>query len=564
MYEGAKRALKTHQPCEACGSSDALSIYDDHTYCFSCQDLIWKDGKEPMTPPAVISFEKKNTNAPGTIEPSDYWQSRKIAKAVSDFYFVKVLNAGTRVEFPYYVNGEPVAKKVRDPGKDFFTEGDFASCDMFGAHVLNKAKHNTIIVTEGEADALAAFQIANRISPEATTITNPAGSLVPVLSIKSGASGADRDFKNSLELLEKFDRVFICFDSDDPGKAAADRVAKLLSPGKAYLVSLDLKDACEYTKSGLSTEFLAHLKSAKLYTPSGICNGSDNFDRLWNETNVTSIPFPFEVLQEKTLGIRAREIVTWAAGTGVGKSSLMRELQHYYIKQCPDIKIGIIALEENVDRTRRGILAVEANDKLHINEVFLKYSKEQIKKYFDATLGSGRVYLYDHFGSMDVEDLLARVRYMVVGLECKVIFIDHLSILVSGLDIVDERKAIDRTMTLLRKLTEETGCTIHLVTHLRRLSGDRSHEQGEEIGLSHLRGSHGTAQISDTVIALERDTQNEDPIVSNTTVMRVLKCRYTGDVGRAGALLYDRNTGRMGEIEDTPPAQNNAGSNHNF
>ena len=63
--------------------------------------------------------------------------------------------------------------------------------------------------------------------------------------------------------------------------------------------------------------------------------------------------------------------------------------------------------------------------------------------------------LYDHFGSMDCEDLINRVRYMVVGLDCKVIFIDHLSILVSGLDILDERKAIDKTMTLLRQLTQE-------------------------------------------------------------------------------------------------------------
>ena len=27
----------THQPCEDCGSSDALTVYDDHTFCFSCQ-----------------------------------------------------------------------------------------------------------------------------------------------------------------------------------------------------------------------------------------------------------------------------------------------------------------------------------------------------------------------------------------------------------------------------------------------------------------------------------------------------------------------------------------------
>jgi len=130
-----------------------------------------------------------------------------------------------------------------------------------------------------------------------------------------------------------------------------------------------------------------------------------------------------------------------------------------------------------------------------------------------------------------------------------VIFIDHLSILVSGLEIMDERKAIDRTMTLLRQLTEETGCTLHLVTHLRRLNSDRSHEEGVEINLGHLRGSHGIAQISDTVVALERDTQSDDPVVSNTTTLRVLKCRYTGDVGLAGRLFYEKKTGRMTTIE---------------
>ena len=93
---------------------------------------------------------------------------------------------------------------------------------------------------------------------------------------------------------------------------------------------------------------------------------------------------------------------------------------------------------------------------------------------------------------------------MVQGLDCQVIFIDHLSILVSGLEVVDERKAIDRTMTLLRQVTEETGCCIHLVTHLRRLSSDRSHEEGMEVNLGHLRGSHGISQISDSVISLER------------------------------------------------------------
>jgi len=550
MYEerSRDRALQKHMPCDSCGSSDALAVYPDHTYCFSCQNTV-----------QGYTGEVKQMSPAGTpeVHENDAWTSRGISSAVSAFYSVYLDDGGETVEFPYYgPDGTLLAKKVREAGKSFRTEGDFQACGLFGTHVLAKANHSTIIVTEGEADALAAFQMANRVSKAAITITSPAGSLIPALSIKSGAASAERDFKTHLEMLERFERVLICFDSDAAGRAAADRVAKLLSPGKAYIVTLEHKDACEYSKYGLATDFLSHLKSARLYTPSGILNASDNFDRLWNETSVRSIPFPFAELQKKTLGVRAREIVTWAAGTGVGKSSILRELQHYYIKNTPeDFNIGIIALEESVDRTRRGILAVEANDKLHLNEVFLQYSKEQIKTFFDATLGSGRVFLYDHFGSMELEDLLARVRYMVVGLDCKIIFIDHLSILVSGLDVTDERKAIDRTMTLLRQLTEETGCTVHLVTHLRRTNSERSHEAGEEVSLSHLRGSHGIAQISDTVVALERDVQNNDSNIANTVTMRVLKCRYTGDVGLAGAMLYDKHTGRMHETSVPPTHQ---------
>ncbi len=444
--------------------------------------------------------------------------------------------------------------KVRSENKEFSTEGDFKNCVLFGMHTLNKAvpgnaKSSTLIVTEGEADALAAFQMANNISHKARTITRRVNAVVPVVSIKSGAASAERDFKNHLEFLERFDRVFICFDADTAGEKPVERCAKLLSPGKAYIVRMQYKDPCEYTQRGMGESFVAHLKDAMCYTPAGICNAALNFDGLWSEQNLSSIDFPWDKLQSKTLGTRAREIVTWAAGTGVGKSSILRELQHYYLKTT-ESNIGIIALEESVDRTRRGILAVEASKKLHLNEVFAEYSKEQIKKYFDNTLGTGRVFIYDHFGSLEMEDLLNRVRYMVQGLDCNIIFIDHLSILVSGLDIVDERKAIDRTMTMLRQVTEETGCSIHLVTHLRRLSSDRSHEEGNEVNLGHLRGSHGIAQISDSVVSLERNTQSEDPVECNTTTLRVLKCRYTGDVGMADKLFYDKTTGRMSVVKE--------------
>ena len=536
--------VKTHQPCHMCGSSNAGAVYDDnHFYCFSCRGY----SKFAYLEDEDVVVEMESYKKPAQDTP---WSKRNISDAVKDYYDVTA--SDKLVRFPYFdSSGMRIAHKVRAAGKIFSTEGSFKDSVLFGMHTLNKAgsaRSSTIIVTEGEADAMAAFQMANSIAPEALSISKR-NAIVHAVSIKSGAASSERDFKNHLEFLESFSRVFICFDSDSAGEQPVERCAKLLSPGKAYVVRLEHKDPCEYSKRGLSSEFLAHLKDAACYTPAGISNAASNFDGLWSEQNLSSIDFPWKRLQQKTMGIRAREICTWAAGTGVGKSSILRELQHYYLKTT-SANIGIIALEESVDRTRRGILAVEANDRLHLNEVFAKYSKEEVKKYFDNTLASGRVFIYDHFGSLEMEDLLNRVRYMVQGLDCKYIFIDHLSILVSGLDITDERKAIDRTMTMLRQVTEETGCAIHLVTHLRRLNSDRSHEDGEEVNLGHLRGSHGIAQISDTVISLERDTQSDDAVECNTTTLRVLKCRYTGDVGMADKLFYDKATGRMTMLQE--------------
>jgi twinkle protein len=68
--------------------------------------------------------------------------------------------------------------------------------------------------------------------------------------------------------------------------------------------------------------------------------------------------------------------------------------------------------------------------------------------------------------------------------------------------------------------------------------------------LSHLKGSQGISQLSDCVIALERNQQAEDAQEANTTTVRVLKSRYTGDTGKACSLLYNTNTGRMSELTD--------------
>ena len=114
----------------------------------------------------------------------------------------------------------------------------------------------------------------------------------------------------------------------------------------------------------------------------------------------------------------------------------------------------------------------------------------------------------------------------------------------SGLD-GDERRIIDQTMTRLRSLVERTGIALFLVSHLRRTQTDNNHEEGARVTLGQLRGSASIAQLSDAVIALERDQQSGDERA--TTTVRVIKNRYSGETGVASNLIYDLDTCQFNE-----------------
>ena len=161
-------------------------------------------------------------------------------------------------------------------------------------------------------------------------------------------------------------------------------------------------------------------------------------------------------------------------------------------------------------------------------------------------MANWELYLFDGFGSYDPDVVYNRIEYLASGLDCKIVFLDHLSILLSGLD-GDERRMIDQTMTRLRSLVERTGITLFLVSHLRRSGGDKNHEEGALVTLGQLRGSAAIAQLSDSVIGLERDQQSEQD--GSATTVRVLKNRYSGETGVACTLKYDLDTCKFHETE---------------
>ena len=525
-------------PCPKCDSSDAYALhYDGHGYCFSCKTYFHAKDDKMKSETKVVSMDntpRTTTGEYGVIA------DRKISRETAKLYGAMIKKSGTTIThhiYKYFDNeGKHIGNKVRETAnKKFWSEGSIADAELFGQHLF-KAGGKYITICEGELDAMSAYEML--------------GSKWPVVSLKNGAASAVNNCKQQFELLSKFDNVVLCFDSDKQGREAALAVAPLFEPNKCKIINLIKKDANEYLKTNEREKFVQEWWNAKTYTPAGIINLHDLGDSLYEENFCETCLYPWSKMNEKTYGMRTGELVCFTSGAGMGKSSIMRELMHHIMMNTKD-NIGVLALEESVKNTAFNIMSVEANARLYIKEVRNKYTSDQLKTWQKKTVGSQRFFAFDHFGSIENDEILDRVRYMAKALECKWVFLDHLSILVSGQeDMGDERKSIDILMTKLRSLVEETGIALLLVSHLRRPAGDRGHEDGREVSLSHLRGSASIAHLSDSVIALERNQQADDEVEANTTTIRILKNRYTGDTGISCYLHYDKETGRMTQIDN--------------
>jgi len=534
--------IKYKLPCPNCGGSDPVSVNEDNSaWCFSCETRFSNYEKacdSPHEKPTDIKVYRNNlmNTSEGEFIPL---KDRGITVDTAKKYGVKaVLNyKGEIIKhlYPYYVNNEIAGYKVREQNKMFSWKGTSQGTGLFGEQLF-KAGGKYVTLVEGECDAMAAYELL--------------GSKWPVVSIKSGAAGAVKDVKHSIEFLEKFDSVVINFDNDAAGKSATKKVARLLTPGKAKILPLpeEFKDPNEMLQKGNHHSYVAAWWNSKTYTPSGVVNAKDLKEKYFNREKMEAVPYPWEGLNKKLYGLRAGELVTLTGGTGLGKSSITRELEHWLINTTSD-NVGIVALEEHDLRTLDCLMSIEANDRLYIDHIREKYSKEFLDELYTKIYDNGRVWIHAHFGSSNIDEIFSKIRFMIIGCDCKWIIVDHLHMLVSAITEGDERRTIDSIMTRLRSIVEETGVGMILVSHLRRVEGNRGHENGVTVGLNHLRGSQSIAQLSDCVIALERNQQADDPLESQTTHLRVLKSRYTGDVGMATHLLYTHNTGRLSEIE---------------
>jgi twinkle protein len=534
-----------HEPCKNCNSKDNFARYSDgHGYCFGCQYYETGEGEE-------ITYSKPK-GVTGLLNELEYTElrtrrineetCRKFGYAIGNYNNEKV-----QVANYYDASNNVVAQKIRTINKDFKCLGNAKSMDLWGMHLWS-GSGKMVTVCEGEIDCLTVSQHAF-------------GNKYPVVSVPNGAAGAARSIAKNVQWLEGYEKVIFLFDQDEAGKKAALECASLLSPGKGHIATLPLKDPNECLLNDKLQTVVQSIWNSKPYRPEGIVYGSELWDIVKQDEKIETVEYPWAELNNITMGCRIGEVVCLCAGTGVGKSQICREIAYKWINE--DLKVGYIALEESVKKSAKGFMGMYLNVPPHLWEEHPDITVDKKREAYEAVLKNGdneRIGFYDHFGSMGTDKLLSKIREMVTYEGIRHIILDHISIVVSGISASDsggsnERRLIDNVMTALRSMVEELGIALIVVSHLKRLEGNRGHEDADiQVSLSHLRGSGSISQLCDIVIAAERNLQSEVNV--HQTQLRCIKNRYTGSTGPAGKLSYEPTTGRLSEFIEDAVGQN--------
>lgn len=526
-----------HLACDACGSSDGNALFSDgHTFCYVCQTHKHAD---QANPDAALGPGVKTDAFNDSFIKGDYQDlvKRRISASTCKSLGYQVgeyQGQPCHIAPIYNEKNQLVAQKIRLPGKDFRVVGDMKAGGLVFQHKC-KPGGKRLVITEGEIDALSYATVAPGWE---------------VVSLPNGAAGAAKSIKRSLEFVDSFEEVCFMLDNDEPGREAAIECAELLSPGKAKIVTLELKDANEMLIAGRIKDLKNSVYNAKPFSPEGIVLGSALTIAELQSVTPKGHCIPYVQLNKMIRGIRKRELIMLCAGSGIGKSSFARELG-YHLAVEHGQKVGYVMLEESVAKTAQAMIALDNNVPLgDLMEESAILTQEQWETSFNKVVKPAA--FYDSFGSSEIDNLIAKMRYLAVGLECDFIVLDHVSMVVSG-GTDDERKSLDILMTKLRQMVENTGAGVIAISHIKRGQKDKSYNEGATISLTDLRGSAAIEQLSDIVIGIERDQQAEEE--SNVAKLRLLKNRPFGHVGPAGHMAYDTETGRMNPV-DFEPTQN--------
>lgn len=237
------------------GIGMAKSIQEAKSYLGIHEAIFEKMAPKKVYKPPVVP--KCQFPQPGSTVLNYLTEERKLSVETLTAY--KVAEVDREIIFPFLRDGNPVMVKrlklQRDPAgkKDVRLTSADQEPSLFGWQAVPE-NARTVIITEGEIDAMSWFQFG-----------------LLALSVPFGGGGGAKQswIETEFHNLERFDEIFLSMDMDQEGRAAAAEIAERLGRHRCRVVELPFKDANECLKRGIKAEEMSEFhKEARTLDPS--------------------------------------------------------------------------------------------------------------------------------------------------------------------------------------------------------------------------------------------------------------------------------------------------------
>lgn len=339
----------------------SVTVHTSHDVVWNCHNCAWTGGtmKKRNAP-----MEKASVTVRPDIVPTEptpellaWFQNRgigeEIVRRMKIFQTTRLFNGREQkaIAFPYYRNGTLISVKYRSmETKAFATE---ANCEQAFYNVDAIVAYEEIIIVEGEMDALAMMQ-ANFLN----VISVPRGA---PQRVGPGVPPPEEDTNfrylwPAYEALRHRKRIIIATDSDDPGHALAEELARRIGKDKCWRVSWpdgmdgQCKDANEVLLLQGSGNIAASVLQAAPWPIDGVFEASAFFDatlQLYRSGRSRGYSTGWPELDE-FMTIRPGEVSIVTGIPNHGKSAFIDALTHNLALSL-NWKFGLCSFENPPD-----------------------------------------------------------------------------------------------------------------------------------------------------------------------------------------------------------------------
>lgn len=428
------------------------------------------------------------------------------------------------VTFPMYDgNGSLVRHKIRSilQKSGMRLEPKGGNWGLFGLDTVPKDAEE-VILTEGEFDAMSVFQATGR----------------PAISLPNGASSLPLSL---LVPLERFKRIYVWMDEDDPGQAGAQQFCKKLGLKRCLSVrglggsGRRYKDANDALLEKADFEKL--LNQADVIQHGGLLMFEDLRDQilaeLMNDGNGNSVKSQsLPRLNELLKGHRPGELTIFSGHTGVGKTTLLSQLALDYCMQ----DVATLWGSFEVSNVRLGMKLLTQFHAVKGDGGRLVDAYE----YWADRFSELPMYFMKYHGSNPVERVLDAMEYANYVYDCRHVILDNLQFMTNGQSNRSRERfeIMDNAVGEIRTFCTSKNVHVSLVVHPRK------EDDEVKIQTASVFGSAKATQEADNVIIMQRTVEGK--------TLEVKKNRYDGALGGFGlrfdskGLLYSQTDNGKG------------------